>query len=235
MGLYEVTQRQYELIMGQKPSYFNQASEYAMRPVETVSWHTIRGAGGSGEAAEWPKTTAVTATSFMGRLRQHTGLDDFDLPVEAQWEFACRATQGSALNNGTELSSRYAAIDNLTAIARYKYDGGYVKNAAGSYEEPMQGCSTKNGTNKVGSPQPNMWGPYDMSGNVVEWCLDWWQDDNTTCDANQGPTSAKTYRVKRGGGWNDMNDAVRSASRSYGSGWNNYNNTGFRVCRTLAQ
>ena len=82
VGVFEVTQKQWELVMGVWPSYFYNASYRDSRPVERVSYDDIRGSGvGSG----WPASSAVDTESFLGRLRTKTGLD-FDLPTEAQWE-----------------------------------------------------------------------------------------------------------------------------------------------------
>ena len=83
MGVFEVTQKQYQLVMGSNPSSYKGDA----RPVEQVSWDTIRG---SSSTHNWPSVTTVDANSFMGKLRAKTGLS-LDLPTEAQWEYACRA------------------------------------------------------------------------------------------------------------------------------------------------
>ena len=93
MGLFEVTQKQWELVMGSNPSYFSGDAN----PVECVSYDMIRGAI---EGAKWPSTNSVDSASFLGKLRDRTKLD-FDLPTEAQWEYACRA--------GTETEYSYRA------------------------------------------------------------------------------------------------------------------------------
>jgi len=84
IGVFEVTQGQWERVMGSNPSRFKGPA----RPVERVSYNDIRG-GSLG--AEWPSSSGVDAGSFLGRLRAKTGQDGFDLPTEAQWENACRA------------------------------------------------------------------------------------------------------------------------------------------------
>ena len=72
MGVFEVTQRQWELAMGNRPSYFNNNDYYMMRPVEMVSYDEVRG---SEAGAKWPDANTVDADSFLGVLRAKTGVD----------------------------------------------------------------------------------------------------------------------------------------------------------------
>ncbi|MGI5868554.1 MAG: formylglycine-generating enzyme family protein [Kiritimatiellia bacterium] len=241
MGIYPVTQRQYELFfIGQdisirRPSYFNNEDDYRTRPVERVPYEQLRGAAASGH--DWPSDGhAVVSTGFLGKLRAFTGIDSFDLPVEAEWEFACRAGTGGALYSGVANITWTTLSDpNLNLLARYRYNGGYHGNDSepvGYIGKPASYC----GTSKVGSHQPNAFGLYDMLGNVQEHCLDWYQSDLSEIDPDLGPASG-TSRVSRGGGWGSGSTACRSAARSLSNptsldGY--YNATGFRVtCDTL--
>lgn len=229
IGVFEVTQRQWELVMGTRPSYFTNLSCYASRPVEEVSYDDIRG---SSAGTNWPASSAVDATSFLGKLRAKTGLDDFDLPTEAQWEYACRAGTTSEYNNGG------STTNDLNTLGRYKYNGGRYNRY----------CTTENGTAAVGSYLPNIWGLYDMHGNVFECCLDW-HDTERRKSSSTGEMvnvsrwriygtdpighSSGSYRVGRGGGWNFYASDCTSSYRFLNDPSNRYNYFGFRLVRTL--
>ncbi len=139
----------------------------------------------------------------MGKLRAKTGLG-FDLPTEAQWEYACRATTIRAYNdytkNGGEgsdcLDGEYGMDANLDPLGRYYWNGG-----DSSYHAV------------VGSYQQNLWGLYDMHGNVWEWCLDWYDSySGNVTDPLGGSTGSE--RVYRGGAWNYNAERCRSSRRS---------------------
>jgi formylglycine-generating enzyme required for sulfatase activity len=225
VGVFEVTQKQWELVMESKPSYFNNVACYEKRPVESVSWNTIRGNSGT---YNWPDSSAVDANSFMGRLRARTGLE-FDLPTEAQWEYACRAGTTTGLNSGKNLSTPYpwdhqdSAMDE---VGRYWYNGG--QNYSSS-------CDTSAGTAEVGSYLPNAWGLYDMHGNVLEWCLDWYGGlvDGAT-DPEGSPSGSD--RVLRGGSWHGNAGSCASSNRSIDNPSSEYYFlNGFRLVRTLSE
>lgn len=179
MGVFEVTQKQYELVTGTNPSYSGDSpSTYCgdMRPVDSVSWDKVRG---SSDTYNWPGETSVDCDSFIGRIGARTGLS-VDLPTEAQWEYACRAGTDTDFNNGSS----------DTVPGRYYYNktdcaGGYADYATHTV---------------VGLYQPNRWGLYDMHGNVNEWCLDWWGKE-LFYGRNPMGSQAGTERVFRGGAW----------------------------------
>ena len=206
LGVFEVTQRQWELVMGNKPSYFNNATYYQTRPVEVVSYYDIReNPNNSAISPNWPASSQVHADSFMGKLRSKTGLSGFDLPTESQWEYACRAGTGTALNSGYNLTST-SNDPRMSEVGRYWYNGG------SSYS---QGCAPSAGTAAAGSYLANAWGLYDMHGNVWEWCLDWYGTYPGTVTDPKGASSG-SGRVFRGGSWYDFAFYCRSAGRGDG-------------------
>ena len=178
IGVFEVTQKQYEMMMKVNPSEF----KGDMRPVEKVSYIDIRGRG---KGLNWPKDNKVDDGSYLGKLRKRTGLE-FDLPTEAQWEYACRAgTKGDFNVDGVE----------VVKLGKCRENGGLDDKHV-----------------KVGSFLPNAWGLYDMHGNVWEWCLDRGPDGyvwmSRMADAKETDTDPKglavgSSRIHRGGGWYD--------------------------------
>ncbi len=204
-GLFEVTQKQYELVTGSKPS----SCKGDMRPVESISWDTIRG---NSYTYNWPASTSVNPNSFMGKIRARTGID-FDLPTEAQWEYACRAGTTSLYYNGGNTS------DDLKLLGRF---GGNQSDGKGGYSEHT----------KVGSYLPNAWGLYDMYGNVWEWCLDWAGDLSSGVTDPSGPSSG-SFRVKRGGDWENLAIWDTSSFPLYSPPSTSSNCRGFRIVRTM--
>jgi formylglycine-generating enzyme required for sulfatase activity len=219
IGVFEVTQTQWNLVMGTWPSFFNNESVRAARPVEQVSYGDIRG---SSSGAGWPASSAVDAGSFVGKLRQKTGLTTLDLPTESQWEYACRAGTTAALNNGTNLTDVFVDA-NLALLGRY---------AGNADADPPQDCGLANGTAAAGTYLPNAWGLYDMHGNIWEWCLDWKQTYplGTVADP-RGDRSMN--RVLRGGNWDFYAAYCRAATRYHEGPQTVSNRYGFRLCAVV--
>ena len=192
IGVFEVTQKQYELITGTNPSKY----KGALLPVEQVSYEMLRG---TEAGSKWPLNNKVDESSVLGQLRKRIG-NVFDLPTEAQWEYACRAGTTTALNSGKDLTNADSCA-NMDEVGRYKYNQN-------------DGNSEGNEHTTVGSYLPNSWGLYDMHGNVKECCLDYYKKDlgsNSVTD----PTWiwGSDTRVVRGGCWFVKADKCRSASR----------------------
>ena len=241
VGVYQVTQAQWDLIQPNRaaPSYFNNAADRAMRPVEQVCYNEIRNAANSttaNTAYDWPNDP--NPSSFLGLLRTKTGLD-FDLPSEAQWEFAARAGNGDTKwGDGSGILNSDADA-NLDLLGRYERNGGKVLNGS-SYVNPAQSCGAMNGTAIVGSYAPNAWGLYDMHGNVWEWCLDWYEDNISAYGGavNIDPSAptktlsgaSSAWRVVRGGSWFVAAGGCRPADRSRGNNRDSY--YGVRVACT---
>ena len=204
-GIFEMTQKQYGLVMGSNPS----KHKGDMRPVEQVSWNTIRG---DSATCNWPSSANADPDSFMGKLQARTGLN-FDLPTEAQWEYACRAGTTSKFNNGGDTE------DDMKKSGRYKdnHDG------PGGYDQHTT----------VGSYLPNAWGLYDMHGNIWEWCLD--RDGNPSGGvADPSGSSSAAHRVLRGGCWYNYTGNCASSSRNASDPSEENNGRGFRLFRTLS-
>lgn len=198
MGVFELTQQQYKLITGNNPSYYTGD----FRPVERVSYSDVRG---STLGAKWPEHQQVDATSFLGKLRSRTGVT-FDLPTEAQWEYACRAGTDSSLNSGKDVTGT-DSDGKLAEVGRY-------------YNNRSDGKGGYDRHTEVGLYLPNAWGFYDMHGNVYEWCLDWWQDNLSTTPA-EDPVgrSSGSRRVVRGGGWYTGGGYAARCRSAYRTDW----------------
>ena len=152
IGKYEVTQEEWEAVMGKNPSEFKGAK----RPVENVSWDDCQ--------------------EFIRKLNQLTG-KQFRLPTEAEWEFAARGGNRSS-------GFIYSGSDNLGSVAWYS-------------------DNSNSETHPVGQKQANELGLYDMSGNVYEWCQDWYGDYSSSSQTNPKGPSSGSDRVNRGGSWGD--------------------------------
>lgn len=221
IGVFELTQKQYTLVMGSNPSNY----KGDVRPVERVSYNTIRG---TVNGSAWPAHNQVDANSFMGRLRSKVNML-FDLPTEAQWEYACRAGTSTALNSGKNITTKTGSCPNLAEVGRYSLN---ANDGKGGYSEHT----------KVGMYRENAWGLYDMHGNVAEWCLDWWVDDlGTSAQIDPKGATSGSYRLVRGGFWigetfeKYLASMFRSAFRcyiinDYTSPNRSINFWGFRVC-----
>ena len=156
MSAYEITQGQWEAVMGSNPAYFDECGSNC--PVEWVSWNEVQ--------------------DFIEELNNQTG-KQYRLPTEAEWEYAARAGTTTIWYCGDYESC-------LDDYAWYSVNSG-------------------DKTHPVGQKQPNAWGLYDMSGNVWEWCSDWYNANyysESPSTNPQGPDKGEE-RVLRGGmcGW----------------------------------
>jgi len=236
MSVFELTQRQWECVAGQYrswPSYFSNKDVRDMRPLENVCYNEVRTYAIVNSTAQEVSGSSATVdsqylypgaphpSSFLGRLRTFFGGEiAFDLPSEAQWEWACRGGYGRTFwNDGSSIIS----IDhdtNLDRLARYKWT---TASNADQYDGiDVTTCGEDDGTAIVGSYEPNGFGLYDMHGNVAEYCLDFKTSDisalNGAPNANgtqlaSNPGTAGGMRVVRGGFWAYPAHPARSGRR----------------------
>ena len=185
IGRVTVTQSQWHAIMQTDPSHFRDPR----RPVETVSHHD--------------------ACLFIKRLNQKEATRAYQLPTEAQWEYAARAGSQSAYCYGPEKIK-------LTQFAWHKKNSG-------------------NETHPVGLLSPNEWGLHDMHGNVHEWCADWFDRNYYAVSPSRFPTGPAEglAKVLRGGDWGSADWYCRSAIRSLSSPDRRSPRVGFRVVKRI--
>ena len=208
IGMIEITQSQWEKVMGtsitqmwEKWIYYNYYEKWNnYSNYVPYRWGPSRGVG-----PNYPMycVTWYDAMEFCNQLSQKTG-KTYTLPTEAQWEYAAR---GGNNPDGT----KYAGSNVIDAVA------WYVDNSL-------------EGTHPCGTKRPNGLGIYDMSGNVGEWCKDWYADEYITSEKNNptGPSSG-SYRVNRGGGWGIYASNCRVTHRDADDPSMRHRNLGFRV------
>jgi formylglycine-generating enzyme required for sulfatase activity len=207
MGKYEVTQKDYQALMGTNPSNIKGDN----LPVGKVNWY---------DAIEYcnalSKKEGLTAAYTLNgtQVTWNKKAKGYRLPTEAEWEYACRAGTITLFSTGNNI---------LTSQGNYDGNYPYIGNVKETYQEK---------TTAVGSFQPNAWGLYDMHGNVWEWCWDWYGD--YTGRSQTGPVGAASgvYRVQRGGSGGSSVLGLRSANR--GRSLPDYSDYdfGFRICRS---
>ncbi|MBO7654256.1 MAG: formylglycine-generating enzyme family protein, partial [Kiritimatiellae bacterium] len=175
IGETEVTQRQWDILMGDNQSYFTGDVNL---PVEGVTWDDCQ--------------------LYIDKVKSLTG-QEVSLPTEAQWEYACRAgTSGDCMGD-------------LATMAWFYGNSGAE-------------------THPVGSKKPNLWGIYDMLGNVSEWCRIGFESESGSFWGMPGEPILAGRSVLRGGSWISNTEACRSTYR-YTGWWRGYssNAIGFRL------
>jgi len=211
IGVYEVTQAEYIVVMTGTPDFRNRAAFNRDRggsldhPMENVEW----------------KNAVTFCKRLSARSQEKAAGRKYRLPTETEWEYACRAGSQTAFHTGDSLASVQANFN-----GKYPYGdaekGRYLRKTA-----------------KVGSYKPNAFGLYDMHGNVAEWCADFYDPeyyDNSPEENPLGPPVGVVstsfggfYMVARGGSWVDDARACRTAYRYRAMPATQYRLIGFRV------
>lgn len=179
IGQAEITQDQWQLVMGSNPSRFKGAD----RPVESVSWNDVQ--------------------EFLNQLSEKMG-KYYRLPTEAEWEYAARS-------GGKE--QEWAGTSKEDSLGDYAW---YGANSGGQ-------------TQRVGQKRPNDLGLHDMSGNVAEWCQDWYGGYLVSAEGELGGPASGSQRVIRGGSWDRVAGYARAVARSHAYPDYGYGFLGFRI------
>jgi formylglycine-generating enzyme required for sulfatase activity len=173
MSKFLITQGQWKVILRKLPPCRFKGDAL---PIERVSWQD--------------------AQTFCKHLSKKAR-QEFRLPSETQWEYACRAGTGTPFSFGESLT---------VEVANFNAEHLFAEEPRGFYRHVP---------NPGGTFPPNAFGLYDMHGNLWEWCADNWLDDYSSSprDDSSYQSRESTYRVARGGSWHEPASLCRSASR----------------------
>ena len=207
MGVYPVTQGQYEAVMEEISSEHCEGDAAAQRPVESVSWFDAVRFCNKLSVLQGLRPAYTIGPGEEPEVSCDWTSPGFRLPTEAEWECAARAGTGDSL----------------------AYSGGETPDEVAWMDE-----NSDSETRPVGLLRPNAWGLYDMSGNVWEWVWDWGIDryEEGSVTDPLGPTDG-SVRVYRGGSWFNSAAYARVAYRSDGGPAFRFNALGFRLARTI--
>lgn len=206
-GVVPVTRAQHAIIKGAWPNGEN--ASMGRYPVSKVQYNTIRG-------QNWPNNNKTQSGQVVTLLRNKTELQ-FDLPTEAQWEYACRAGHsGNTLNDGSS-----EANNGYQYLGWGQANSGYTSSDKNDHWQP------------VALKKPSDWDFYDFYGNVLEWCRDWYGAYSADDQTDPPGAESGTLRVSRGGSYALNASALNSYYRRHNDTTNKPNvadnNTGYRL------
>ena len=175
----------------EKPTHQVKLSSYYIGETEVTQalWQAVMGSNPSyyeGSNLPVENVSWNDCQEFITKLNAMTG-QKFRLPTEAEWEFAARGGNNSK-------GYKYSGSNNIDDVAWYYGNSG-------------------SNTHAVKTKQPNELGIYDMSGNVWEWCSDWYGDYSSNARTNPTGPSTGSFRVYRGGSWSDHARSCRVSTR----------------------
>ena len=189
------TADQTDAYSAEKPAHQVTLGSYYIGQTEVTQelWEAVMGSNPSnwkGDRLPVEQVSWNDCQTFIAKLNELTG-EKFRLPTEAEWEFAARGGNKS-------MHYQYSGSNDIDEVAWYS-------------------SNSDNKTHSVASKHPNELGIYDMSGNVWEWCQDWYGGYSSEAQTNPtGPTSG-SYRVDRGGSWSNNAAGCRAATRLSGT------------------
>ena len=240
MGVYPVTQEEWERVTGSNPSYFSDSpaagETQGRRPVDNVSWYdalvfanrlsileglspaySIEGKTNPDDWGDAPEVDEYD-DEYGDEDDYHSAWDAVEIEEGSTgWRLPTEAQWEYAARAGATTAFSNGASDwkneaSVEGIGWFKFNSGKM-------------------THEVGLKQPNAWGLYDIHGNVWEWCWDRHDDYPAQAQADPAGASSGSHRVNRGGGWLVSALLARSAARIYDNPFDRDNALGFRLVR----